>query len=242
MANIRTGSIVSDIRGKVGSEIYSRNRGGAYVKAYAAPVQPDTPLQTGQRARITAAVNAWQGLSDHERMLWNNLANDPATQDVIELKGKRSGYNLFVARRINLALIGATANPFPANAKEQHHQDIVISTLNSTSFVVTRTNHPINSRVVAIRYVSGPYSPGVMSINSVRLPLRGLSFGSSNANSTLTANWQSTFGDLSNYVGMRVFVKWRSILQNFDIPGASADIRAGIPISPWKWTSAIIQP
>lgn len=45
MARITTGSIVTDIRGKLGGTVYSRNRYGTYARVLARPVNPNT---TGQ--------------------------------------------------------------------------------------------------------------------------------------------------------------------------------------------------
>lgn len=71
MANIRAGSLVVDIRGRVGTEIYSRNSAGPIVRSAGSWVQPDTQRQLDARAVITALSQAWSGtLSDAQRKTW----------------------------------------------------------------------------------------------------------------------------------------------------------------------------
>lgn len=84
MANIRTGSIVSDIRGKVGTEIYSRNRGGAYVKAYAAPTNPNSPNQQVRRGYLAAAITGWTNLSTQDRNAWEVFSQTMRRKGVFE--------------------------------------------------------------------------------------------------------------------------------------------------------------
>jgi len=113
MANIRTGSIVSDIRGKVGSEIYSRNRGGAYVKAYAAPIQPGTSAQMANESNFATAVSAWLSLTDEQRHSWNTFATEQKTKGVFTSNINLTGRSLFISRKMNRLSIGLTNDPDP---------------------------------------------------------------------------------------------------------------------------------
>lgn len=70
MARIATGSIIADISGKVGDNIYSRNRQGPYVKQYISPTQPDSASQLTARQALTDAVVDWNALSDADYIAW----------------------------------------------------------------------------------------------------------------------------------------------------------------------------
>lgn len=74
MALIQTGSIVADIRGKVGDEIYSRNRGGSYVKSYAVPTGEPSPRQLSYRENFAQAVSVWNGLPEASKQIWDSYA------------------------------------------------------------------------------------------------------------------------------------------------------------------------
>lgn len=95
MANIRTGSIVSDIRGKVGSEIYSRNRGGAYVKAYSGYTENWNARQIASQTALTAANSLWQSLTESERRQWDTFANSFDASSYFVNK-RFSGRTLFI--------------------------------------------------------------------------------------------------------------------------------------------------
>lgn len=48
----------------------SRNRFGQYVRTRATPVQPRTPFQLNQRARMSTNAAAWRALTDAQRAGW----------------------------------------------------------------------------------------------------------------------------------------------------------------------------
>lgn len=72
MANIKLGSIVTDIRGAVGDQVYSRNRGGIYVKARPGPADPPSDAQLEVQATVRALSKAWSGvLTSAHRSSWH---------------------------------------------------------------------------------------------------------------------------------------------------------------------------
>jgi len=210
MANIRTGSIVADIRGKVGDEIYSRNRGGAFVKAYVSPVQPDTAMQITARADMAAAVAAWQSLSDTERNQWNTYAMTRNPEN-IALKGRRSsGYNLFIERALNLRKAGFTDDPQPFDSLIKLQVDLTFTTCTTTNLRLDIVRTPVGGSSSTRRYIifaSGPVSSGVMSPNSVTYVfMQVASVPTSNASFFITA-WTNRFGSPAGFVGSKIFVK-----------------------------------
>lgn len=75
MASILPSSLINDIRGGVGSEVYSRNASGLYVRTKGTWVQPDTQRQLDVRAAITALSQAWSAtLSEAQRATWRTYA------------------------------------------------------------------------------------------------------------------------------------------------------------------------
>jgi len=75
MANIRPSSTISDIRGKIGSEVYARNSAGLYVRSVGSWVQPDSQRQLDARAAITLVSQAWSGtLTEQQRSTWRQYA------------------------------------------------------------------------------------------------------------------------------------------------------------------------
>ncbi len=71
MASIVAGSIVCDIRGAIGTEIYSRGPGGLYVKARTSPAQPASAARDQAQTNFTAATQGWSArLSAAQRAAW----------------------------------------------------------------------------------------------------------------------------------------------------------------------------
>ena len=69
-------SILGTISGKSGNLIFSRNKGGQYLKEYKKPTNPKTPLQTAVRQIRSQTSKAWAGLSDDIKNEWNSFAED----------------------------------------------------------------------------------------------------------------------------------------------------------------------
>lgn len=59
--------------GSEGGSTASRNRFGQYMRRRAVPVQPRTPAQLNQRARMVTNSVAWRALSDAQRGGWLSL-------------------------------------------------------------------------------------------------------------------------------------------------------------------------
>lgn len=99
MASILTGSIVADIRGSVGSESYSRNQYGNYVKARVTPTNPNTAAQIASRAALAASVAAWQALTQAQRDKYNALAHLYTFKDRLGISRTLNGYLIFIRQR-----------------------------------------------------------------------------------------------------------------------------------------------
>jgi hypothetical protein len=75
MALINLGSMATDVRNSVGAVTFSRNKGGAYVRAKVSPVQPRTPAQTRVRANFAANSKLWSGtLTSAQQAAWTFFA------------------------------------------------------------------------------------------------------------------------------------------------------------------------
>lgn len=71
MARMIPGSIVSDVRGKLGGSVFQRSAGGLTIRSKASPVNPRTASQSVARSRLFALQQAWQQLTAEQRKAWN---------------------------------------------------------------------------------------------------------------------------------------------------------------------------
>ena len=76
MALIVPGTGIGQASGKVGSIVFSRNRGGAYVRARSMPTQPGGQHQLKIRDAVEAASQQWRELTDNARQAWRTWADN----------------------------------------------------------------------------------------------------------------------------------------------------------------------
>ncbi len=77
MAKIKFGAIVTDMRGKVGSQVFSRNKSGAYARSFKVNVLSATPAQITTRNRLAGFSAAWRSLTQEQRDSWQALLEVP---------------------------------------------------------------------------------------------------------------------------------------------------------------------
>jgi len=70
MALVNLGSIAVEARNKIGDTVYSRNRGGAYIRNKGVLDDPETSYQIAQRDRFTTVSQGWNALTNAQRNTW----------------------------------------------------------------------------------------------------------------------------------------------------------------------------
>ena len=116
MALIKLSSIgITSISGKAGGSVYSRNRGGAYVKNFVIPTNTFSDLRQQVRAMFGAISSAWRNLTEGQRNSWVAQApNYPYINKVGDSK-TLSGIALHNSLNTNLMTAGLPMIP-EANA------------------------------------------------------------------------------------------------------------------------------
>lgn len=93
---IKWGMMMTDGRGKLGGQVASKNRGGAYVRTKVTPVNPQSLAQSSVRANFSAVSALWRGLTDENRASWNEAVNNWQRTDIFGDLKTPSGFNLFM--------------------------------------------------------------------------------------------------------------------------------------------------
>lgn len=77
MGLVKFGAGVSQISGKVGGMIYSKNKGGSYVRNFKAPTNPNTTRQADVRSVFSDLASLWMNtLTQAQRDAWNLFAEN----------------------------------------------------------------------------------------------------------------------------------------------------------------------
>ena len=75
MALIKLGGLAQDVRGSLNGTVFSRNRGGAYVRSKVSACQPVSAFSSAARAIFKAVAQYWAAkLTDSQRAAWEAFA------------------------------------------------------------------------------------------------------------------------------------------------------------------------
>ena len=118
MAKIKLGAIVTEIRGKLGGHVFSKNRGGAYMRTKTTPVNPQSIAQSAVRAIFGLIASAWSALSDVNRTSYRTKVNQYVGTDIFGDVRVPSGKALHQKLNQNLLLTGQAQQSTCPNAKE----------------------------------------------------------------------------------------------------------------------------
>ena len=110
---IKFGALVVDGRGKIGGQVASRNRAGAYMRNKVTPVNPNTAFQQAVRALRTELSQAWRDLTEAQRSAWNAAVSDFAKTDIFGDSRNPTGFNLFVRLNANIETVNQTQITIP---------------------------------------------------------------------------------------------------------------------------------
>jgi len=106
MALVTAGPVVGQVSGRLGSNVFSRNRYGSYVRNGTIPITSTTEYALGAKARMTAATQAWQLLTAGQRLAWNQWGQSNPTVNRIGQSILLTGHAVFVGIHTRLAAGG----------------------------------------------------------------------------------------------------------------------------------------
>lgn len=117
MAKVLFTAVVADMRNKLNGSVFSKNRGGAYIRTKVTPVNPQTTAQQNVRGAFGARSQAWGGLTEEQRQSWIDAAPSFPVTDIFGSSKILSGSQLYQKLNLNLASAGQaaiTTAPTPA--------------------------------------------------------------------------------------------------------------------------------
>ena len=106
MAKIKFGMFMTDARGKIGGQVFSKNRGGAYVRTKVTPANGQTARQSFVRQLLGAISQSWSGLTQSARDSFDGAVAQWSKTDIFGDIRNPTGKNLFTRLNINLVNSG----------------------------------------------------------------------------------------------------------------------------------------
>lgn len=166
MARIATGSIVADISGKVGDNIYSRNRQGPYVKQYVSPTQPDSASQLIARQALADAVTDWNALSDSDYIAWVAFSKRFPKPTFIDGYRPVDPRAFFIGCWMNQFYIDEATNPQPIYPKPRFLERVTLSIVAGNQMFFDNFGGTIDGDYHVIYFASARQPLTVRSINT----------------------------------------------------------------------------
>ncbi len=96
MAIITPGPTVAAISGSIGGTVYSRNRGGAYIRNRAIPTDPNTAAQQNVRAILATQSQGWADLTATQRASWKLWASQNPIVNALGNAITMSGHQAYI--------------------------------------------------------------------------------------------------------------------------------------------------
>lgn len=157
------GAIVVDGRGKVGGHVFSKNRGGAYMRTKVTPANGQTKAQQARRASLTAFAQGFRALTASQITAWNNAVESFKSTNIFGDVKNPSGINLYVRLNTLLSLAGQaniTDPPLPTAVEALTDLSAVFDASGQTA-VLTFAPTPVPAGHTLIVEASKQFSPGV---------------------------------------------------------------------------------
>ncbi len=209
-----------DMRNALNGSVFSKNRGGAYVRTKVTPVNPQTTAQQNVRNRLSTNSAAWRGLTEAQRQAWIDAAINYPVTDIFGNTKILSGQQLYVRLNSNLDIIGAAhiSTPLTPVAIPALALTLLTSDDSANTVIVTGTT-PVPAGFALVFRGTGNVTPGKSFVKNL---FRVVTSSAAAATSPydISAAWTAMFGD--PVTGMKNFV------QAFYISTTTG--QAGIPV------------
>lgn len=207
MAKIKFGAMMVDASGKLGGQVFSKNRGGAYIRTKSTPLNPQTTAQMSIRGIFASISSAWSGLGEANRQSFNNLVSSYARTDIFGDLRNPSGKNLFQRLNQNLVISGQAQITTCVQPSEVPFANVTLVTLDSENVTIdVETSGDTTGNKVVI-WATPPLSAGTSFVKN-KLRQIGVFNGSNALSVNVDTAYVLKFGayqDTDNiYFGVRV--------------------------------------
>lgn len=108
MARIKFGMMMTDARGKLGGQVFTKTRSGATVRTKVTPVNPKTSFQGSVRNSFANISRQWSLLDNEQRAGWNAAVGEYAKTNVFGDTYLPSGKSLFQQINNNMSTAGSS--------------------------------------------------------------------------------------------------------------------------------------
>lgn len=210
MAKVKFSALISEMRNKLNGSVFSRNRGGAYLRNKVTPLNPQTAAQVEARSLLATFSQAWRSLTQAQRDAWNSAVSNWTTTDVFGDSVKPTGATLFIRLNINIANAGGTtitSPPSPVGVASLVTLSVLASEV-SGQVQITFAEDTVPADEALVLEATPNLSPGISNANSQFRVIGRLDEGDTSP-FVATSIYTAKFGALSG--GQKLFVRAKFI-------------------------------
>lgn len=207
---IKWGAFVVAGRGSAGGTVASRNTYGTYFRNKVTPINPSTTAQQLVRSFMAAVSQAWKGLTQTQRDLWDQITSSYQTTDIFGDLFKYTGFNLFMKLNRNLLEIGESQiadAPAPATVQGILSLSIAVDVF-TTDFLVTYTP-AIDANTKVLVYATAPQSQGKKFVKSEYRKIDVMVTADASP-FDIIAEYEAVFGSVGSEGG-KIFLQMRPV-------------------------------
>ena len=113
MALVVPGPMAGQISGRVGSVVFSHNKGGPYVRNGTIPTASTTPAALAAKARLGGAATTWITLTAAQRLAWKEWAGENPAVNRVGHQITLTGISAFVGNFARMHLASETTLVVP---------------------------------------------------------------------------------------------------------------------------------
>ena len=152
--------ILGNLRGKVGANVWSHNRGGDYVRRAVTPTNPNSTRQQTMRTMLADYASNWsRGLTGPQRSAWNTWAGQQPKEGPLGNTIHLTGINGYVWCNCHIQDAGDAPITDPPGVVAPDPLDtlaIDISAITTADVTFTATPLPANRRIVLFMSLPQP--------------------------------------------------------------------------------------
>lgn len=211
MAKIKFGMMMTDASGKLGGQVFSKNRGGSYVRTKVTPTNPQTTAQMTVRGIFASISSLWSSITEASRLSFNNLVGDYGTTDIFGDLHNPSGKALFQRLNQNLEISGQAQITVCVPPQSVPFANILssVADVSAPFFNVETGNDTTGSKIVI--WATPPLSQGTTFVKN-RLRQVAVVPGAGSGEVDFWPEYVAKFGEPA--VGANVYVGVRIINDN----------------------------
>lgn len=122
---------MTDARGKLGGQVFTKTRSGATIRTKVTPTNPQTSAQQTSRSILGTLSTKWRSLDQADRASWNSAVDGFAKTNIFGDSYLPSGKNLYVGLNANLLSVNLVASdvaPVPVSTPAAILTNVFIDT------------------------------------------------------------------------------------------------------------------